>query len=294
MRSGSEGTRPSSSFFSRCVRSTKRMATARHRHREHQPLGQHLRRAAAARRGHRVHRVRDAQPARHQIAHHRGHQRGQQRLVAQAADDDDLQPEHRARDGRAEHRAEAARDARGEQLAPRVRATLGSGAAMASARLPPICTAVPSRPALPPKRCVSTVPTSTMGAMRSGSCRSPSCTVSMTRLLPPRMGAPHRAYSAPMTSPASGSVYTRSGALLAQGGGLVQQGEEERRCHAAHSSHEAAQQEPLSQRASAPGEVHGAQCRRSVARTGKDEDSTSPGPPTGRLSRERQLPALGR
>ena len=38
----------------------------------------------------------------------------------------------------------------------------------ASERLAPICTAVPSRPALPPNKCVSTVPTSTIGAMRSG------------------------------------------------------------------------------------------------------------------------------
>ena len=35
-----------------------------------------------------------------------------------------------------------------------------------SVRLAPICTAVPSRPALPPNRWVSTVPTSTIGAMR--------------------------------------------------------------------------------------------------------------------------------
>ena len=53
-----------------------------------------------------------------------------------------------------------------------------------SVRLAPICTAVPSRPALPPKRCVSTVPPRTSGAMRKGISGPSSWMVSMTRLFP--------------------------------------------------------------------------------------------------------------
>ena len=58
--------------------------------------------------------------------------------------------------------------------------------------LAPICTAVPSRPALPPKTCVTTVPMSTIGAMRSGISGPSSWMVSMTRLLPALIDCPKR------------------------------------------------------------------------------------------------------
>ena len=50
--------------------------------------------------------------------------------------------------------------------------------------LPPICTAVPSRPADPPKRCVKTVANNTSGAMRKGTPPPGLCISSITRLLP--------------------------------------------------------------------------------------------------------------
>ena len=134
----------------------------------------------------------DAERARRQVADDRGDQRGDERVVLDAPEHDELEAEHRAGDRRAEHRAEAARDARGEQLPAQLAAEPRSGATMQSARLAPICTAVPSRPALPPKRCVSTVPTSTIGAMRSGISGPSSWIVSMTRLLPALIDSPKR------------------------------------------------------------------------------------------------------
>jgi hypothetical protein len=61
-----------------------------------------------------------------------------------------------------------------------------------SVKLAPICTAVPSRPALPPNKCVSTVPISTIGAIRSGISGPSSWMVSITRLFPPLIGCPKR------------------------------------------------------------------------------------------------------
>ncbi len=77
-----------------------------------------------------------------------------------------------------------------------------------SAKLAPICTAVPSRPALPPKRCVSNVPASTSGAIRFGTRLLSSKVASITRSMPPREGLPMRSYTKPISAPATGSRNT--------------------------------------------------------------------------------------
>ena len=56
------------------------------------------------------------------VGHHGGHHTRPQRLMAQAANGQHLQPEHRARQRRAEHRGKARADARHQQDAPVVRA----------------------------------------------------------------------------------------------------------------------------------------------------------------------------
>ncbi|KVM53902.1 hypothetical protein WJ58_18690 [Burkholderia ubonensis] len=61
-----------------------------------------------------------------------------------------------------------------------------------SASAPPICTAVPSRPAEPPNRCVTTVATSTSGAIRFGTSAFGSWISSISRLLPRATGWPKR------------------------------------------------------------------------------------------------------
>ena len=68
---------------------------------------------------------------------------------------------------------------------------------------PPICSAAPSRPALPPVRCVSTVPMKMAGSS-SRATGLPSCTASMTSsvFMP---SVPVSLYSATMARPASGS-----------------------------------------------------------------------------------------
>ncbi len=77
--------------------------------------------------------------------------------------------------------------------------------------LPPIWTAVPSRPAEPPKRCVRTVPISTSGVIRKGTPRrgsSPpppgSWISSMMRLLPASTDLPKAEYIHAMKSPPIG------------------------------------------------------------------------------------------
>ena len=109
--------------------------------------------------------------ARGHVADHGGGERGQERGVLEPPLHHELEPEQRARDRRAENRAKTAGNARRQHL-PAQRAAQPRVAKRASAKLAPICTAVPSRPALPPNKCVSTVPTSTIGAMRSGKQRT--------------------------------------------------------------------------------------------------------------------------
>ena len=111
------------------------------------------------------------------VADEAGHQTGNQGVVAHPADhEQDFQSENRTGQRRPEHGAEAAADAGHEQDAvcslsrPSLRATQ-------LARLPPICTAVPSRPAEPPNRCVTTVDSRMTGrhswpARRSTACGS--------------------------------------------------------------------------------------------------------------------------
>ena len=60
------------------------------------------------------------------------------------------------------------------------------------AMLPPICTAVPSRPAEPPQRWVARVPSSTSGAIRRGTPPPGSWMRSRIRLLPPSDSPPCR------------------------------------------------------------------------------------------------------
>lgn len=58
--------------------------------------------------------------------------------------------------------------------------------------LPPIWTAVPSRPADPPNKCVATVPIKTSGAIRLGTPPPGSWISSIRRLLPPSTDWPTR------------------------------------------------------------------------------------------------------
>ncbi len=81
-------------------------------------------------------------------------------------------------------------------------------AVMRSASAPPICTAVPSRPAEPPSRWVITVATSTSGAMRFGTIFRGSWISSISRLLPPSTDWPTRAYTQAGAKPANGSSHS--------------------------------------------------------------------------------------
>jgi hypothetical protein len=131
--------------------------------------------------------VPDPERARGEVADHRGHQRRHQRAYSMRPSTMNSRPNTAPASGvpNTEPKPPATPAA---SSAAQGRRPAFSRCETQSLRLAPICTAVPSRPALPPNRCVSTVPISTIGAIRSGSSGPSSWMVSITRLLPPLIG----------------------------------------------------------------------------------------------------------
>jgi hypothetical protein len=109
----------------------------------------------------------DAPQAAGEIARQRRHQAGDQRGQVQPAQRQHFDGKDRTGQGVPNT---APKPAATPPISSRRRAlpVSPSRSTRPCARLPPSCTAVPSRPADPPNRCVATVPISTSGAMASG------------------------------------------------------------------------------------------------------------------------------
>ncbi len=125
------------------------------------------------------------------ISDHCRDETGHQRLVLDATDGQHLEREHRPGDGGANT---APKPAAMPAMSRRRTSPNSRRKALPKpeAKLPPSWTAVPSRPAEPPNRCVATVETRISGAMRKGTPAPGSWICSTIRLLPPSAERPNQ------------------------------------------------------------------------------------------------------
>lgn len=130
-----------------------------------------------------------------------------ERLVADPADGLDLEGEHGAGERNSEHRAEPAGD-RGDEQQPTSAGLRRIAWASQSVIEPDIWIAVPSRPTEAPNRCDTTVPPNTSGAIRRGNHAVGVWISSRIGELPPADRPPHRWYTMPMPTPATGRAST--------------------------------------------------------------------------------------
>ena len=103
--------------------------------------------------------------------------------------------------------------------------------------LPPICSAVPSRPAEPPKRCVTSVPNRTSGAIRRGTPAPGWWISSMSRLFPAGRGFPVMMIEPADAKPADRQQPQQPGIGKTHAGERVQAPQEKRRCRSDRHRH---------------------------------------------------------